>query len=331
MSALQITWFWLIILLLTVYAILDGFDLGVGFWSLFTKKEEVRRTLLNSIGPVWDGNEVWLLTGGGAIFAAFPHAYATIFSGFYLAFMLVIFSLIFRAVSIEFRGKSSSMIWRRTWDTAFAIGSIIPLILFGVAIGNIIKGLPLDANMNYTGNFIGLLSPYALLTGLLTLALFAMHGANYIILKTDGELAIMAKKWSNKAGLLSIATFLTIIITTAAVYPHILKNYNNKPILWIIPMTTLFFLILTSLRRSFLYSALSIAGLMLILGTLLFPNIVPAANDPEWSLNIINASSSPLTLKTMLIIATIGMPFVIGYTIWIYSAFKGKATSTEYY
>jgi len=178
MSFLQVAWYFLIGLFLLVYAILDGFDLGVGFWYLFAKKEDHRRLLLNAIGPVWDGNEVWLLTGGAAIFAAFPQIYATVFSGFYLALMLVIFGLIFRAVSIEFRDKGESPGWRNFWGAAFGIGSILAALLFGVAVGNILRGLPLDEHGNFTGTFFTLLNPYALLIGLLGFVMFATHGAS---------------------------------------------------------------------------------------------------------------------------------------------------------
>jgi len=174
---LQVTWFLLIGVLLTGFAILDGFDLGVGVWHLRARGDRERRTLLNAVGPVWDGNEVWLLTAGGALFAAFPPVYASVFSGFYMALMLLLLALIFRAVSMEFRGKVESDGWRRFWDLGFGLGSALPAILFGVAVGNIMRGIPLDADGNFTGTFFSLLHPYALATGLLSLAAFVCHGA----------------------------------------------------------------------------------------------------------------------------------------------------------
>ena len=176
MLELQVTWYFLIGFLLTVYAVLDGFDLGVGFWHLFTKSDEDRRVLLNAVGPVWDGNEVWLITGGGALFAAFPHVYATVFSGMYLALMLVLYALIFRAVSMEFRSKDPSARWRAGWDAAFSLGSVVPALLFGVALGNLLRGLLLDATKTYVGGFFNLLNPYALLIGVVGLAMIATHG-----------------------------------------------------------------------------------------------------------------------------------------------------------
>ncbi|MCL5030614.1 MAG: cytochrome d ubiquinol oxidase subunit II, partial [Bacteroidetes bacterium] len=174
---LNLTWFLLVGVLIIGYAILDGFDLGVGVIHLFTKDEIEKRIEMNAIGPVWDGNEVWLLTGGGALFAAFPIVYATVFSGFYIAFMLLLTALIFRAVSFEFRGKVNSSGWKKLWDLAFGLGSLLPSILFGVAIGNILRGIPINEQGNFTGSFIDLLNPYSILIGLLSLAMFIMHGA----------------------------------------------------------------------------------------------------------------------------------------------------------
>ena len=183
---LNIIWFLLIAVLLIGYAILDGFDLGVGVLHLFTKDENERRININSIAPVWDGNEVWLLTAGGALFAAFPIVYATVFSGFYLAFMLLLFALIFRAVSMEFRGKVDSPKWRSVWDWAFGLGSLLPALLYGVAIGNILRGIPINSEGYFTGNFFSLLNPYSILVGLLSLVLFTMHGSIYLSMKSAG-------------------------------------------------------------------------------------------------------------------------------------------------
>ena len=339
MSALQVVWFLLIGILLTGYAILDGFDLGVGFWHLFTKKDKDRRTLLNAIGPVWDGNEVWLLTGGGAMFAAFPHVYATVFSGLYLALMLVLFALIFRAVSLEFRSKVETPGWRKTWDIAFALGSIIPALLFGVAVGNILRGLPLDASKNFIGTFWTLLNPYALIVGLLSLSMFATHGALFISLKTEGALSESAKRWAKIAWYFFIALALIATIITVLTQRQLLRNVIDLPFLLIIPILTFasIDMIYIYLRRNkligaFTASCLSITGLMIIGAISIFPNLVPALNNPGFNLTIINSSSSPLTLKSMLIIAIIGMPFVLGYSYWVHKKFGGKViTESQVY
>lgn len=338
MSALQITWFWLIVLLLTVYAVLDGFDLGAGFWHLFTRKEEERKSILSAIGPYWDGNEVWLLTGGGAIFAAFPSVYATVFSGFYLALILVIAALIFRAVSIEFRNKSTSPLWRKCFDIAFALGSTLPALLFGVALGNIMQGIPMDKLGNYTGGFFDLLNPLSIFTGCLTLFVFAHHGALYLALKTKDALSLKAVIWAQRSAILCLI-FLVVILSYLAVgRPDILANFNRTPVLWAFPTIALFALF-CSFRRAatartghaFIASVITIVSLMLSFATLLFPRMVPSSGDPTLSLTVMNASSSPLTLKVMLIMALIGMPLVIGYTIWIYWNFKGRVSAEEYY
>lgn len=333
---LESTWFLLIGVLLTGYAILDGFDLGVGFWHLFTKKDKDRRTLLNAIGPVWDGNEVWLLTGGGAIFAAFPHVYATVFSGMYLALMLVLLALIFRAVSLEFRSKEESPGWRASWDVAFSLGSILPALLFGVAVGNILRGMPLDESMNFTGDFFTLLNPYALVIGLVGLAMFAMHGALYLVLKTEGDLADRARIWGRKAWGIFLILFIVGNVLTFTMQSQLLKNYNETPALWALYPLALLLIVMTGVfnrkgadGKAFFFSCLSIFSLITLCAVAIFPNLVPALNNPELSLTITNASSSALTLKTMLILALIGMPIVIGYTIWVYRIFSGKVKLNE--
>lgn len=331
MSALQITWFLLIGVLLTIFAILDGFDLGVGFWHLWTKKDRDRRVLLNAVGPVWDGNEVWLLTGGGALFAAFPPVYATVFSGFYLAMILVIFALILRAVSGEFRSKEESPAWRNSWDTTFSIGSILASLLFGVALGNILRGIPMDINGNFAGTFWTLLNPFALLIGIVGLSMIAFHGALYIVLKAKGDLESHARKWAISSGIIYLILFIISGIFTLATQSHLLTNYFAFPAFWIVPLLVLTFIILALIftkkeraGKAFLFSCLSIASSMGVVGIDLFPRLVPALGNPERSLTAENASSSEMALKAMLIITIIGLPFVIGYTIWVYKAFKGK-------
>ena len=331
MTALQVIWFFLVGVLLFVYSILDGFDLGTGFWSLFVKEDKDKRVLLNAVGPVWDGNEVWLLTGGGALFAAFPHVYATVFSGFYLALMLVLFSLIVRAVSFEFRSKVESDRWRKLWDAVFGYSSTIPALLYGVALGNILRGIPLDKHMGFTGNFFTLLNPYALLIGLTGFAMLATHGGIWIMLKASGELEQKAKSWTIKAWWAYLILFILSAVLTFVFAPDRLNNFKAHPVLWIIPVLALVFIVLIKVYvskeeagKAFLFSALSIAGMWGIVGASLFPTIVPAINDPNLSLTIMNSSSSELTLKSMLIIALLGVPIVLAYTIWIYKTFWGK-------
>src|SRR5579871_647727 len=219
-------WFVLLGVLLTGYAILDGFDFGVGIVYLFAKDDHHRRLFLNSIGPLWDGNEVWLVTFGGAMFAAFPEVYATVFSAFYLPFMILLFALILRAVSIEFRGKVTHDSWRRFWDFGFFLSSLLATLLFGVAIGNAMGGLPIDATKEFTGSFFDLVRPYPLVVGALAVALFAMHGSIYLYLKTEGEVQqrIHGWMWRTFGVFLSVYMFTTIL--TLANYPAATKNFE---------------------------------------------------------------------------------------------------------
>ncbi len=331
MTWLQVVWFMLVGVLLTVFAILDGFDLGVGFWHLGSKGDKERRTLLNAVGPVWDGNEVWLLTGAGALFAAFPPVYATVFSGFYLAMMLLLLALISRAVSLEFRSKEESTAWRSTWDVVFSVSSILAGLLFGVALGNILRGIPLNEAGDHTGTFLGLLNPYALLIGVLGLAMLAFHGANFIVLKAPGDLGVRARRWALGVGIAYVALFIVAAMVTVGTQPHLLENYDAFPVLHLIPFVGLFSIVASVLLgsrgqpgKAFIFSSLSIAGMMGITGAALFPRLVPALGNPELSLTAGNSSSSELTLKTMFILALIGVPIVLAYTIWVYKAFAGK-------
>jgi len=331
MSTLQVIWFLLIGILLTGYAILDGFDLGLGAWHLFAKKNEHRRVLLNAVGPVWDGNEVWLLTGGGAIFAAFPPVYASVFSGFYLALILVLLGLIFRAVSIEFRHQVDDDRWRRLWDLAFSLGSLLPALLFGVALGNVVRGLQLDAAGNYVGGFLALLNPYALLVGLTGLAMFATHGALFAVLKSEGELQQQARGWVGQAWLAYLVLFLASTGWSLAAFQR------GSPVLPAIASALALAAIVgiklfagrSAHGKAFLSSALAMVGIFGAVGATLFPDMVPAANDPALSLTVYNSSSSQNTLTVMLILALVGMPIVLGYTIWIYRLFRGKVVLGE--
>jgi len=332
-SNLEVTWFFLVGILLTAYAVLDGFDLGVGFWYLFTRSDAHRRVLRTAIGPVWDGNEVWLLTGGGALFAAFPHAYATVFSGFYMALMLVLAALILRAASLEFRKEMDSPGWRRVWDWAFGLGSTLPALLFGVALGNILRGVPLDADKQFTGTFFTLLNPYALLIGVAGLLMLLTQGALFIALKTEGSLSAQGRQWAKATGPGYVLLLLVAMAATRLLEPQLLTNYADAPVLWVLPVLAVTLgaaaLVLNLRRqesRAFVAWSACIVATMAMAGTGLFPNIVPALDNPALSLTADNASSGPLTLAVMLVIAAVGMPFVLGYTVWIYRVFAGKVT-----
>ena len=335
---LPVVWFALLGLLLVGYAVLDGFDLGVGMMHLFVAREDrERRTVINSIGPLWDGNEVWLVTFGGALFAAFPEAYATVFSGFYDALMLLIFALIFRAVSIEFRSKRSSPLWRRAWDVGFALGSFLVALLAGVAVGNLMQGVPLAASGDYAGRLPDQIGPYPLLVGVLSVTLFAMHGAIYLHLKTDGALQQRTYRWAWRAfGLFLVCFMLTTIFTLVEV-PGAIANFERHPVLWAIPVLNV--LAIANVPRAifldrpllaFASSSCVIAALVFLLGAALFPNLVVSMPHPERSLTLWNAASSARTLGIMLIIALIGMPLVLTYSGIVYWTFRGKVELDEH-
>lgn len=327
---LSTTWFLLVGVLLAGYSILDGFDLGVGALHLFVAKDDrERRTSLNSIGPVWDGNEVWLLTGGGALFAAFPPVYATVFSGFYIPLMLLIAALVVRAVSLEFRSKEESPRWRRGWDAAFAASSALPALLLGVALGNVLRGVPLDASGEFAGTFLTLLNPFALLVGLAGLAMFVLQGACWLSLKTEGALRDRASAAAFRGWIAFVVLWAAAALASLGAAPQLWRAHRH-PLAWIAPAVFLGALVAVPLLLksgraggAFLASSAAIAALWGIVGRGLFPNMLPALGDPARSLTISNASSSPLTLKVMLVIALAGMPFVIGYTAFIYARFRG--------
>jgi cytochrome d ubiquinol oxidase subunit II len=337
MSALQIIWFLLIGILFTIYALLDGFDLGVGFWSLFTKEESHKRQMYSSIGPVWDANEVWLLTAGGALFAAFPPVYASVFSGFYLALMLVLAGLIFRAVALEFRSEVDSPAWKKKWDLAFGLGSSLSALLFGVALGNILRGLPLDSAGNFTGDFFTLLNPFSLLIGLLGFAMLTTHGALYIALKVDNQLASTALTWAKKSwwayGCLLICTIVVSLLTET----HLMENYFKTPILWLLPLLATGSVLAIGLfvrqqkaGRAFVSSGISIVALLGMTGASLFPNLVRSLDPGVDSLTLMNSSSSELSLTAMLVLTLMGLPLVLGYSVWVYKTFAGKVDTSGY-
>ncbi|MGZ5432385.1 MAG: cytochrome d ubiquinol oxidase subunit II [Thermoanaerobaculia bacterium] len=333
MLDLQLIWFLLIGVLLVGYAILDGFDLGVGMLHLFIAKDDrERRVLLNSIGPVWDGNEVWLVTAGGAIFAAFPMVYATVFSGFYLALMLLLTALVVRAVSLEFRSKVEAPAWRAAWDAAFAFGSFLPALLFGIAIGNIVRGVPIASDGEFAGTFLGLLNPFSLAVGLLSVAMFLMQGASWLSLRTEDALRARAMLVARFAWIAFVALWLIVTLYARFEAPHLFLNYT-LPLTWVAPIVCVAAVAaypFVSGLRAFAASSIAIAALIAIMGQALYPYMVPSLGDLSNGLTIRNASSTPLTLKVMLVIALVGMPFVVGYTIWIYRRFLTPVVLDEH-
>lgn len=338
MIDLNATWFVLLGLLLAGYAVLDGFDLGVGILHPLARTDEERRLFMNSIGPIWDGNEVWLIVFGGALFAAFPEAYATVFSGFYLAFMALLFALIFRAVSIEFRSKMRSRAWRRAWDAGFFLSSAVASVLFGVAVGNSMIGMRLDERGVYRGDFADLLNPYALIAGVVVAAMFAMHGSLYLYLKLPaGDLRDRVRGWMwHTWGLFLVLYILGTIYTLIAV-PRATQNFERFP--WAAAIVLVNVLAIANIPRSvylakpvqaFASSAITIIALVALFGLALWPNLVAARNAAANSLTVYNAASSPKTLGIMLLIVVIGMPFVLTYTAAVYWTFRGRVELSEH-
>jgi cytochrome d ubiquinol oxidase subunit II len=333
---LNVLWYVLLGALLTGYAILDGFDLGVGILHLGAQSDTERRVILNSIGPIWDGNEVWLVTFGGALFAAFPEAYATVFSGFYVAFMMVLFALILRAVSLEFRGKLAAGGWRKAWDLGFFLASLLASLLFGVAVGAMLVGVPLDERGIYAGGFFDLLLPaalpfYPVLVGALTVALFALHGALYLNLKAGGTLQARVRRWIWHAFGWFLVLYLFTTVATLVALPRATANFVHLPWAWGVVAVSILAVgnvpravFLGKPMQAFLSSAVTIAALLALVGVALFPNLVTSSPVAANSLTIYNAASSPKTLGIMAIIAAVGLPFVFAYTAAIYWTFRGK-------
>lgn len=328
---LNTAWFILFAVLIVGYAVLDGFDLGVGVLHLFSKTETERDHHVEAIAPVWDGNEVWLLTAGGALFAAFPPVYATVFSGYYLALMLLLAGLIMRAVSLEFRHAHDSPRWVRSWDWAFGLGSLVPALLFGVAVGNILRGLPVGRDASWHGSFLGLLNPHALIVGLTGLVLFTLHGATYLRMKTEGDLASRLGNWIPKLWGGFLVAFAVATLATWMVAPGLLGAGFGRPLAWLfVAMFVAAAGYLPTANRAdrrghaFLCSAALIVSSIGLPAVSMFPVLVPSSLDTAFSLTIYNASSSQKTLTIMLVIALVGMPLVIGYTAIVYRIFRGK-------
>ncbi len=330
METLEFLWYLVFLIVLMGYVCLDGFDLGVGILHPFAKGDHERRIFLNAIGPVWDGNEVWLVILGGSLFAGFPHVYATLLSAFYIPVMVFLAGLIFRAVAIEFRSKQESHAWRRFWDWIFALGSLVIAVGLGFVLGNLIQGIPLDRNHEFTGDLATLISPYSILTAIFMVALMAMHGAIYLVMKTEGELHDKMRHWTNRCIGFFIFMYIVVTIVTLLYLPHMGDRFRAVPWLFVIPGVSI--LAIANVPRqmsrgndgwAFLSSCLAIILFVGLYSIGLFPELV-RATDPALSLTIRNSYASKKTLQVLLIIVAIGIPIALAYLISIYYLFRGK-------
>jgi cytochrome d ubiquinol oxidase subunit II len=367
-TTLRVIWWLLLGVLLIGFAVMDGFDLGVGTLLPFVAKtDEERRLVINTIGPVWEGNQVWLVLGGGAIFAAWPPLYAVSFSGFYLAMFLILFALILRPVGFKYRGKMPSQRWRDNWDRALFVGGFIPALIMGVAVGNVLLGVPFHFDdtqrVFYTGNLLGLLTPFALLAGLVSVAMLVSHGAAMLVLKTSGPVADRSARIGSIAAIASFVLFALAgawvafglpgyqitsqMVSDGASNPLLktaefsaaggwLHNYRTMPATILAPVVGLLGALASAvlLRKhrgglAFIASGASIAGIIFTVGFAIFPFLLPSSTQPGSSLTVWDASSSHLTLWIMLLATVIFLPIIIGYTTWVYRVLKGKTTLEE--
>jgi len=328
---LNITWFLLIAVLFIGYFVLEGFDFGVGILLPIIGKDDTdRRVIINSIGPFWDGNEVWLITAGGAMFAAFPHWYATLFSGFYLPLLLILVALILRAVGFEFRSKLDAAGWRKMADHFIFFGSLVPAILWGVAFANIVRGVPIGADMDYTGGFFNLLNPYALLGGVVSLLIFTLHGGVFLGLRTGGEIqkrahALVQRLWLPgliiTLGFAVFGYFATDVHTQGGLIP------GTLPVLAGCGYVAIAVLLRMKLDVwAFVATSLTIIFGAAVIFQSMFPRVMVSSTDPAYHLTIYNASSSPLTLKVMLVVALFFVPIVLVYQSWSYYVFRQRLT-----
>ncbi len=329
-------WFLVVGGVFSGYAILDGFDLGAGAWHLFLKKEKSRRIALNAVGPVWDGNEVWLVIGGGALFAGFPVVYATLFSSMYIPFMLFLAFIIFRATAIEFRSKEEMAWWRKTWDITYSLSSIMLSILLGIILGNVLQGFEIGADYEFAGNWLNFFNPYAIILGVTTLSLFMMHGAIYLTMKTEGRLFTKLKLLLRRAIIFFILMFVITTAYTLIYFPHLSDRFKEVPILFIFPLLT--FLTIANIprlvnkskyRSAFLFSALTVSFSLAIVAIELYPVLIPSTLDAANSITIYNAASSEKSLSILLTIAAIGAPLVLSYTAFVFWTFRGKVKLDE--
>lgn len=363
-ATLRLIWWLLLGILLIGFAVMDGFDLGVGtLLPAVARTDAERRLVLNVVGPVWEGNQVWLILGGGAIFAAFPALYAVSFSGFYLAMFLILFALILRPVGFKFRSKVEDPRWRAVWDWALFVGGFVPALVFGVAMGNVLLGVPFHFDdtlrIHYSGGFFALLSPFAVLCGLVSVAMLVAHGASMLVLKTDGPVAVRARRLGSLAAVATAVLFVLAgvwvargvdgyavvgaAVTDAASNPLFkqvtsarggwMANYQAMPWTWLFPLLGVAgSLAAAALLRAghgmaaFLASALAIAGIILTEGLAVFPFLLPSSTHPASSLTLWDASSSHLTLFVMLVATVVFLPLVLLYTAWVYRVLRGKVS-----
>lgn len=328
---LETIWFALWGLLWAVYFMLDGFDLGMGTLMPFLAKSDVeKRIILNAAGPYWDGNEVWLITAGGVTFAAFPLVYATMFSALYAPLLIILFALIFRAVSFEFRGQKDCPCWRKFWDTTQFLGSFIPALLFGVAFANLFRGIPVDGDGVYHGHLLMLLNPYGLAGGIFFLLMFCVHGSLWMALKTEGALHTRALNTARTLWL-PLAAVAVIFLAMSAAYTNLYANYTAHPGFWIVPILAVAALFGIRLKLgsplvAWIFSALFIVCVTFFGVIGMFPGMLISSLNPDYTLTAFNAASSPLTLKIMLGVVSVGVPVVIAYQAWVYRLFAHKVT-----
>lgn len=329
-------WFLVFGAVISGYAILDGFDLGAGALHLFLKKEKSRRIALNAIGPVWDGNEVWLVIGGGALFAGFPVAYAAIFSAFYIPFMIFLMGIIFRAVAIEFRSKEEMGWWRKTWDIVYSVASTVIALSLGLMLGNVAYGIPLNAEKEFAGDWQYFFHPFSIMVAITTLALFMMHGAIYLTMKTENRLYTKMHLLSNNFTVFFVISFVITTLYTLLYIPHLSDYFRNHPVFFIIPV--LMILSIANIPRqvkkgkyryAFLSSAATIALLLIMVAIEVFPYLLYDSAGGTNSITIHNAAASGMTMKILLVIALIGTPLVGIYTAFVFWTFKGKVKLDE--
>ena len=361
-ETLRVIWWLLVGVLLIGFAITDGFDLGVGaLLTLIGRTDNDRRVMINTIGPHWEGNQVWFITAGGAIFAAFPIIYATAFSGFYLALGLTLLALWMRPIGFDYRSKLTSAKWRQAWDWALFAGGIIPSLIYGVAFGNLLQGVPFQFDdmlkATYTGSFFGLLNPYAILAGIISVSMLLMHGSTWLQLKTDGMINTRARGLSVILGVATTVLFIlaglwlsfgidgyqiTSTVNTAAESNPLTKtvtqasggwlhNFTQWPLFSIAPLVGIAAPLLTALLSAhsrpgwaFVFSSLTLAGIIATAGLAMFPFLMPSSSHPNMSLTIWDSSSSQLTLNIMLYVALIFVPIVLGYTLWSFWVMRGR-------
>jgi cytochrome d ubiquinol oxidase subunit II len=323
---LPVLWFAIVALFFVGYFVLDGFDFGVGMALPFLGKDDTdRRVLINTIGPVWDLNETWVIVAGACLFAAFPEWYATMFSGFYLALLLILAALIARGVSFEYRHQEKHLAWKRRFDLMIIVGSAVPSFLWGVAFGNVVRGIPMDAGHNYDGTFADLLNPFALLAGAATLLVFFTHGVVFVALKTEGEMRERAMRLAKRAGVVTIVVAACFLVAMAVV-----RSTPASLVLSAVAAVALVLAVLCAARgregRAFTLMAVTIAAVVLAMFTAVFPDVMPATNDPANSLTVWNASSGSYTLTVMSWVAVVFVPLVLAYQAWTYWVFRKRVS-----